>query len=192
MLDQLTHISWITIAGIALAGLGIVYWGNLRRSRNLLLTGLAAVVLACLLVAARTLIVTDRARCEKRTTAIVAAANREDWATFASLLDEHTVVHTVGSQSVAGRKKIVSEVQEKYVGLGVKGVGVRSLESKQDQTLITVDLVVASTQDRTQDYPITTTWQFDYDQTGKDWTLDTITLIRLGNDAAQGLFNAKP
>jgi len=189
MLDQFAHVSWITIVGVAVIGLGLVCWANRRQSRPLLLAGVAGLALAAVLLAGRTLIVTDRARCEKRTAGLVDAANRNDWTAFATLLDEHTVVSTIGTLSIAGRKNIVTEVQARCGELGLKGISVRSLESKQDQTLITVDLVVASLQDATQDRPLTTTWQFDYEQTGKDWTLDTVTLIRVGNEPAQSISN---
>jgi len=189
MLDELTHISWLTIAGVAALGLGLVYWANVRRSRNLFTAGAAAMAVACVLLAARLLIVTDRARCENRTVAIVAAASRADWTALGLLLDEHTVVHTVGTESVAGRRNIVAVVQDRSAAIGLKGVLVRGLESKQNQTLITVDLEAASTQDATEGNPLTSGWQFDYEQTGRDWTLDTITLIRLGNEPAQGIAN---
>ena len=65
----------------------------------------------------------------------------------------------------------------------LKSARITSLEVKQTQTLITVDMTVWTVQDVTMDRPLPSSWQLVWDQTGNDWSLFQITCVSIGNES---------
>jgi hypothetical protein len=170
------------LAVVAAGGVFALIAGFRRLDKKLQRLGIALILIAGIVATLRLVFPTDREKMEKRSRQLVQAVDRQDWNALRTLLDPDTVVgfksHVVG----AGRDGIVAAVKENVDRYNVKSVSVIGIESEQTETLITVPLVVYSIQDVTQGRPMTSTWQLDYQQSGDQWILEKITLLRIGNN----------
>ncbi len=116
------------------------------------------------------LVETDKEHCEHRTRQIVAAVDRRDWTALQSLLDPQTSLEGIylnRDQIVAGAKKTADTI-------GLSSASITSMETKQHDTVITIDVNIYSLQDATLDRPAITSWQFDWSNTGTGWKLQQI------------------
>ena len=64
-------------------------------------------------------------------------------------------------------------------------VTITSIDSRQDQTLITVSLGVLSIQEQTAGRPITSRWEFDWLESAEGWSLYKIRAIEVANRQAE-------
>jgi hypothetical protein len=194
--DFFASAPWWILAVAAAGGVVLFYIGNRRLDKALQRAGIALTLLAILIGVFRFTFPSPRERLETRTRNIVKAVNQRDWLALKTLLDPNTTVGTPQRQipaferpSVAGRDLIVSISQRAVDVWGVKNVWVTGTESQQTETLITVALEVFSSQTSTQDRPVSSSWQFDYEQSGNQWVLNRITLLRVGQENGDQLFN---
>ncbi len=185
--DTLFHMPWWIAAFIILIAGGLFYVGNRRQDKTLQRVGFAAVLIALLLGTVGFLYLTDRQKLEIRTRQIITAVDKADWAKLDTLLDQNTAVGTLSKTIIAGREQTLDVVKDCYTRYGVKSVSVTSLTSVQTQTLITVTVSVKSVQDVTQDTPVFSTWQLDYQKSGSTWILEKITSIAVGNTSSDQL-----
>jgi hypothetical protein len=180
--DLLFYAAWWMLAVVAAGGIFALIAGFRRLDKKLQRLGIALVLIAGIVATLRLVFPTDREKMEKRSRQLVQAIDHQDWNALRTLLDPDTVVgfksHVIGS----GRDGIVAAVKENVDRYNVKSVTVIGIESEQTETLITVPLVVYSIQDATQGRPMTSTWQLDYQQSGDQWILEKITLLRIGNN----------
>ncbi len=181
--DLLFYAAWWMLGVVAGGGIFALIAGLRRLDKNLQRLGIALIVIAAILAAGRLIFPTDREKMEKRSRQLVQAVDRQDWTALRGLLDADTVVGFKSRVVAAGRDAIVASVKENAARYTLRSVWVIGIESEQTETLITVPLVVYSTQDFTQGRPVTSTWQLDYQQSGEQWILEKITLLRIGNDA---------
>jgi len=179
MSELLFHISWWILAA-AVGGIAAFVVGNRRLDKKMQRIGLAVVVLAAVLGLLRFFFPTPRERMEMRTRAIVRAVDHGDWNALKSLLDADTAVCNRTRLLVAGRDNIVQMTRGNCEHFHVQSVSVLGMESRQTDTDVTVSLEVYSEQDPTLGRPETSSWQMDYEQSGSDWVLDKITLLRIG------------
>ena len=180
--DLLFYAAWWMLAVVAAGGIFALIAGFRRLDKKLQRLGIALVLIAGIVATLRLVFPTDREKMEKRSRQLVQAVDHQDWNALRTLLDPDTVVgfksHVIG----ADRDGIVAAVKENVDRYNVKSVTVIGIESEQTETLITVPLVVYSIQDATQGRPMTSTWQLDYQQSGDQWILEKITLLRIGNN----------
>ncbi|MGD0542207.1 MAG: hypothetical protein ABSB33_11875 [Tepidisphaeraceae bacterium] len=181
--DLLFYAAWWMLAVVAAGGIFALIAGLRRLDKKLRLLGIALVLIAAILATLRLSFPTDREKMEKRSRQLVQAVDRQDWTALRGLLDANTVVGFKSRIIAAGRDAIVASVKQNTDRYTLRSVWVIGIESEQTETLITVPLVVYSTQDFTQGRPVTSTWQLDYQQSGDQWILEKITLLRIGNDA---------
>jgi len=167
---------WWLPTGIALAGVVLFFYANVRREWKLRNAGAGVVLLAILLAAISYGVDTDIEKVNKRTKQFVTAVNERDWTTFRSLLDTRTsfAIYRNADELTSGAEKTSDAI-------GLKSVTVFSMEPQQTDTLITVYLAVWSTQDFTMLRPIKSNWQFDWQETSEGWVLRTIR--PLGGDS---------
>jgi len=179
MSELLSRTSWWILAA-AVGGIAAFVVGIRRLDKKLQRIGIAVVVVATVLGLLRFFFPTARERMEMRTRALVRAVDHGDWNALNSLLDAHTIVCTRSGVLAVGRDNIVQKTRANCEHFRVQSVLVLSLESQQAQTDITVSLEVYSEQDPTLGRPETSSWQLDYEQSGDDWVLEKITLLRVG------------
>jgi hypothetical protein len=183
--NLLFYAAWWMLAVIAAAGIFALVAGLRRLDKKLQRLGIALILIAGILGTLRLVFPTDREKLEKRSRLLVQAVDHQDWNALRNLLDANTVVGFKAHIAAAGRDAIVASIKQNCDRYSLKSVSVIGIESEQTQTLITVPLVVYSVQDFTQDRPITSTWQLDYQQYGDQWVLEKITLLRIGNNGAE-------
>ncbi len=182
--NLLFYAAWWMLAVIAAAGVFALIGGLRRLDKKLQRLGIALILIAGILGTLRLIFPTDREKLEKRSRLLVQAVDHQDWNALRNLLDPNTVVGFKAHIAAAGRDAIVASLKQNCDRYSLKSVSVIGIESDQTQTLITVPLVVYSIQDFTQDRPVTSTWQLDYQQYGDQWVLEKITLLRIGNSGA--------
>jgi hypothetical protein len=179
------HIPWWGAAIIVVGGAVMLWVGIRRLDRGMRRVGFAMMVIGVALGVVTKLFPTDRDRMELRTRQIIEAANNQDWPKFQSLLDDETVVQTLLSDISSSPKQITSQVQYRMKIYEVSSLSITHLESTQSDTLITVSVSILSRQSFTQDRPFPSDWQFEYNKSGNRWLLNTVTLLRLGNESAE-------
>jgi hypothetical protein len=185
MNELLFHSSWWLMACIAAGGIVAFVAGNRRLDKNLQRIGLAVLALAAILGLLRFFFPTARERMEIRSRAIVKAVDHQDWNALSSLLDPDTAVCSPSRVLKGGRDQIVAATREVVDSLQVKSISVLSIESVQTETLITVSLEIYSVQEDTQGRPVTSSWQMEYEQSGNQWILQKITVLRVGNETGE-------
>jgi len=180
--DLLFYAAWWMLAVVAGGGVFALISGLRRLDKKLQRLGIALILIAGLIAIGRLIFPTEREKLEKRSRQMVQAVDRQDWNALRSLLDPDTVVGFKSHIAAAGRDRIVTALKEASDRYGLKSVSVIGIESEQTETLITVPLVAYSTQDYLQGRPVTSTWQLDYQQSGDQWVLEKITLLRIGDN----------
>jgi hypothetical protein len=182
--DLLFHASWWMLGVVAGGGVLALIVGLRRLDKKLRRAGIALVVIAGVVGGLRLLFPTDREKLEKRSRQLVETVDRQSWSVLPKLLDADTVVSYKSRTLAAGRDAIVAAVRADWDRYSVKSVHVIGLDSEQTETLITVSLEVYSTQDVTEDRPVLSAWQLDYQQSGDQWVLEKITLLRVGQNSS--------
>jgi hypothetical protein len=185
MQDLLFNTPWWLPTGIVVVGVVLFFMGNQRTEPKTRAAGIAVVALAMVLSLVSYLVDTPKEKCEKRTRAIVESVVKKDWPRLRSLLDQHTSFDTAGGQisqapATNNGPMIATEAESASAAIGLQSVTVPVLESKQDQSLITVTFSAFSVQDRTQGQVVKSSWEFSWQQRGDDWFLQQITLIKIG------------
>lgn len=161
----------------AVLGIGLAVWvyGNNRTQPKLRMAGLGIGLLAVVLVVLSVMVDTPREASEKRTNAIVAAANVKAWDEFQSHFDSNTrLIGLTGAEAIRQRA-------EQYWGnFDFKGATVLGMSSTQAGSLITVEATIYA------DFagPPTSTWAFEYKQRADAITLDNIRLIAITGGVA--------
>jgi hypothetical protein len=167
-----------------LAGIGIyLFWtGNRRSEAKVRNAGLALLAAAIGVMLLSYFVDTPVEKAVKRSKALVYSVEKRDWATMKATLDPTVSLSVMGAQQLyVNRDELIHAAQKGVDQYGVKNIRVLSTTPEETGSLITITMTVMSEQDFTQGYPITTNWQFEWQQTGKEWSLVRITCIKIGN-----------
>ena len=181
MTDLLFDTPWWLPALIAAVGVVLFVTGNNRLERKVKLAGLGAVALAGLLMAVSYFVTTAKEKVLDRTTALIGSIEKQDWATFESLLDEKTSM-----AGYAGRAQLVAGAKASSAKFGLKKAYVTSKTARQDDTLITVTINAMSEQDLPP-YPLQSQWELDWQQRGDRWLLYRITPLSVGGQPGESV-----
>ena len=129
---------------------------------------------------------TDLEKAVKNTKGLVRAVNDRDWAKMQTILDPKASLAVQNSGTPYNdREKIIGGAKAGVDVYGLKNVHILSTETQQAQTSITVTLEVLTEQDFTQGRPLPSTWQFDWLQNAKGWSMTRITCLKIGNSSGQ-------
>jgi hypothetical protein len=183
MNELLFHSSWWLLACVAAGGIAFFIVGNRRLDKNFQRIALAIVAVAAILGMLRFFFPTPRERMENRSRAIIRAFDNSDWTALKNLMDRDTAVCNRSRVLYGGSDAIVSRA--KLAKDHVKSVSILGMDSARTETLITISLELFSTPDENQDRPLTSSWQMDYEQSGDDWVLQKITVLRIGSESNQ-------
>ena len=167
-----------------LAGVGVVlFWtGNSRQEIRVRNAGLGFLAATIAVAALSYLVSTDLEKCVTKSKQLVYSVEKRDWATMKSLLDPGVSLSVLGfTELYVNRDEILDAAQRGVDEQGVKNVRILSTTAERTDTLISVTLSIMSEQDRTQGYPITTSWKFEWQRNGKSWSLQRITCLRIAN-----------
>ncbi len=177
---------WYLPAAIAALGIYLFIYGNRRQDAKLRAVGGTVLLLAVALFFVGRVMETDREIAEQRTRLIVDAVETHDWDALRSLLDPKASVATPNGAVYSNRDLIVGGAQLATEQYGVKNLRVLSLQSRQDDTLITVDIDLLSDQGFTGQ-PFPTSWQFEWQELSAGWTLTRIVCLKIGNETGPNL-----
>jgi hypothetical protein len=176
---------WLWLSAAA-AGCVLFYTGNSRVETRLRNAGLA---LAAVLLAFNFVNETPVQRCRRLTKELAQDIVAQKWDAARNIMEPNTSFGVSGDGSNDGkfdREQVIAAAQSAVTHDGVKSITVTSIEAKRDQTLITVTMTVFTTQDSTLDRPVSTTWEFDWQQGGQRWKLQRLVLLMLdGQNAGQ-------
>ena len=190
--DALFHTPWWLPTLILLAGVVVFYYANNRQETRTRTVGMAITCLGVLLAAVSYFVDTDLEKAEDRTRQIVKAVDGKDWTKLRSLLDPSTSVSIANAVTMyRGADKIAAKAQEASDKYGVQSVTITSTEPRQDQTLITVSVSVVSIQTYVG-APITSRWEFDYQESADGWHLSEIRAMEIGRQQGEGMQHMFP
>jgi hypothetical protein len=173
---------WWLPTTLAFLGIALFWNGNRRTDVKLRNVGLILLLAAVAVLAISHFVDTDLEKAEKQSKRLVRAVEQRDWATLKSILSPTTSLRVLGGTEIYGtRDEIIGGAQKAVDQYGLKNVRILSTTPEQTDTVINITMTIMSEQDFTSGRPITTTWQFEWQQGGKDWTLVQITNVKIGN-----------
>ncbi len=191
MTDLLFDPPWYLPAAIAVLGIYLFIHGNRRQDAKVRAVGVGVALLAVALFFVGRVMETDREIAEKRSRQVVAAVEKHDWDALRALLDPKASVAVPNGAVYSNRDLIVGGAQMATERFGLKNIRVLSLTSRQDDTMITVDIDALSDQGMTGQ-PFPTSWQFEWQELSGGWTLMRIVCLKIGQETGEGLRRSFP
>ncbi|MEA2710278.1 MAG: hypothetical protein QOF78_2879 [Phycisphaerales bacterium] len=174
---------WWLPTTLAFLGIALFWNGNRRRETKVRNAGLLFVLAAGLVLLVSHFVDTDVEKVTKQSKQLVYSVEKRDWATLKTILDPLTSLHVLGgaAEVYGTRDEIIAGAKKAVDQYGLKNVRILSTTPEQTDTVINVTMTIMSEQEFTGGRPITTTWQFEWQQSGETWSLSRITNIKIGN-----------
>jgi hypothetical protein len=187
MLQLDIHFPWWLWIGLAFVGGVLFQTGNRRMERRLRTAGLALVCLAGLMLVVNLLVETPMQRCQRLSKELAEDVVNQRWDRARQIMDPNTSFAVTGSavEGKFNRDQIIAAAQDAVSRYGVKSITVTSVEPVRTDTLITVSMTVFTTQDATMDRPLSTSWEFDWQEIGSNWKLQRLVLLNIGGETSQ-------
>lgn len=167
-----------------LAGLGIyLFWtGNRRQESRVRSAGLGFLAAAVAVLVVSYFVDTALEKAVTRSKQLVRSVEQRDWATMKSILPPGVSLDVLGFAELYGNRDQLIEAARRAVDqYRVKNVRILSTSAEETETLISVTMTIISEQDATLGRPITTNWKFEWQRRGKDWTLEQIHCLKIGD-----------
>jgi hypothetical protein len=170
-------------------GIGILFFisGNKRQQPRARNTGIVIMLLAVALIALNYFVETDKEKVARHTRELVSAVQDANWDKVKSLLSPQVTLGTIKTSIYPNRDALLKGAADCAEQYQLKSAHITSLEVRQVQTQITVDLTVWTVQDITLGRPLPSSWQLVWGQTGNDWSLFQITCLSIGNENINNL-----
>jgi hypothetical protein len=191
MTELLFDPPWYLPAVVAALGIYLFIHGNRRQDSKIRAVGAGVALLAVALFSVGRVMETDREIAERRSRAVVDAVEKHDWNGLRNLLDPKASVAVPNGVVYSNRDVIVGGAQAATEQFGVKNIRILSLTSRQDDTMITVDIDALSDQGMTGQ-PFPTSWQFEWQELSGGWTLMRIVCLKIGQETGEGLRRTFP
>ena len=175
---------WWLPTVLAFLGIALFWNGNRRQEAPVRNAGLLFLLGAVLVLAVSYYVDTDMEKATKQSKLLVYSVEKRDWATLRNILSPTTSLHVLGggAEVYGTRDEIVGGAQKAVDQYGLKNVRILNTTPEQTDTVINITMTIVSDQDFTSGRPITTTWQFEWQQMGGEtWSLTRITNIKIGN-----------
>jgi hypothetical protein len=173
---------WWLPTTLAFIGIALFWNGNRRTDTKLRNVGLALLLAAVAVLAISHFVDTDLEKATKQSKKLVYAVEKRDWATLKAIMSPTTSLHVLGGTELYGtRDEIIAAAQKGVDQYGLKNVHIISTTPEQTDTVINITMTIMSEQDFTGGRPITTEWQFEWQESGATWSLVRITNVKIGN-----------
>jgi hypothetical protein len=184
---------WWLPTTLAFLGIALFWNGNRRTDVKLRNVGLALLLGAVTVLAISHFVDTDVEKAEKKSKALVRAVEKRDWATTKTILDPSCSLSIMGAYDLYDtRDEIIAAAQEGVDRHGLKAVQILSTTPEQTDSLITITMSCATEQETTMGRPITSTWQFEWQQNGNTWSLVRIICQKVANQTGEAAGNQFP
>lgn len=186
-MDLIFSTPWWLPTGLLAVGAALFWSGNKRIDQGMKRLGFGLILAAVLVMIVSSIVETPKEKAIRITKAVINAYKDHDWDKMQSLLDPATKLANYGNRNMimAGAKASIDKP-------GVKDVHVLSIEADQEQTHIGVTTTVVAAIDQAQGRPVTSTWRFDYVNFGGEWTLESITPLRLMGESPDAIVRELP
>jgi len=196
MIDLLFDTPWWLPTLLAGARVVLFWHGNRSQETKRRNAGLLCLLLAAVVCTLSYLVDTDVEKAQKKSKQLAHAVDQRDWTTVKNILAPQTALSMSSARTVyANRDEILYGAKAAVERYGVKNLRILSSTAEKTDTVITVTMTIYTEHEALMGRPITTTWQFDWQQTGKNWDLERITCIKIGNttgEEAQRQFPTAP
>ena len=181
MTDLIFQTPWWLPTLIAAAGVVLFVTGNARTETRVRTAGLAVIGLAILLAVVSYLVDTPRETAEKQSRELCYAFERADWPKMTSILDKSTAVTVLNNTIYPTRDQIIAAAKQAHERYGFKTVRVLSASAEQQDTLITVDVVLLTEQSSAIVQTLNSEWQFIWEKHQEGWILTEVRAVKIGN-----------
>ena len=186
MRELLFDAPWWLPAVLAFLGIALFWNGNRRQEAKVRNAGLLFLLGAVLVLAVSHFVDTDLEKATTDSKRLVYAVEKRDWTTLTAVLSPTTSLHVAPVGEIYGdRNEIIGGAKKAVDQYGLKNVRILSTTAEQTDTVINITMTVMSEQDFTGGRPITTTWQFEWQQMGPSWSLTRITNLKIGNASGE-------
>jgi hypothetical protein len=178
---------WVPIV-LALVGLVLLIGGNKTqgaRSRN---TGLVILSLAILWLILTFVVETPRKACENLARRAVQAATDGDWNGFDQLLESNVDARYVGRNCLSYGRQQVDETARMIVKNSVfPAAFIHNMRSTEHDSLLTVAFTASIDSELTPGHPIPVDWEFDFRQSGGQWRIGEIRVLKVDDTEPEGI-----
>ena len=168
--DLLFATPWWIIVPLIGGGGWIFFIGNARLDRTVKWLGIATILVGVTLMILSRLVETDKERVERESRQIVQSFVDRDWPRLHALLAPETSIPGIYNN----RDALINGAKKTVDAIGLKSAPITSFAITQNDTVMTVNLSILSTQDSTFDRPYPSNWQFDWEDHGTGWLLERI------------------
>ncbi|CAN5615953.1 hypothetical protein BH10PLA1_BH10PLA1_22250 [soil metagenome] len=185
MQDFFFDTPWLVLAGLAVVGVALFIVGNNRTDATLRNVGIGVFVLGILLFLTSWLIDTSKEKCIKNTRELVRAVQDRDWATFDKLVSPRCTVRVPLAGAIYQTGKQLRDATEIAVDkYGLKSNSIMGTDAVDTGDFIKVGVNVLS--DGTA-YPLTTSWEMEWQDTNSGWQLTDLTAIKIANESGAAM-----
>ncbi len=182
MKDILFDTPFWLLAGFAIVGIALFVVGNNRTDRALRNLGLGVLGVGVLLFLMSWFVDTDKEKCLKSTRALVRSVQDRDWTQFDKLLSTSVSVRVPVAGTIYKSRDTLHKATETAVEkFGLRNNSVISLSAQDTGDFIKVSLSVLS--EGSVGYPLTTTWELEWQDLGQGWQLTDLNAVRIGNQS---------
>jgi hypothetical protein len=173
---------WI-LAGLAIVGISLFVAGNNRTDATLRNVGLGVILLGVLLFAVSWFIDTDKEKATKFSRQVVKAVEARDWPVLEQRIAGRFKVTILGSSGVVygTKKEMIDAVKTAVDRFDLKSAKVTKTEASDTGDYIKVLVSVYSEQGYTAGFPLTSGWEFDWQEGSDGWQLTEIIALSVGN-----------
>lgn len=181
-MNLLFDAPWWLPTVLAFVGIALFWNANRRTDIKLRNVAIGLILAAVAVLAISHFVDTDLEKATKNSKKLVYGVEKHDWAAVKGILSPTTSLHQLGGGEIYGtRDEIIGGAKVAVDQYGLKNVHIISTTPEQTDTVINVTMTVMSEQDFTGGRPITTEWQFEWQQSGETWSLVRITNVKIGN-----------
>jgi hypothetical protein len=191
MRDLLFDTPWWLPTSVLVVGVFLFITGNNRQEFRIRTLGMVVAALALVLAVVSYVVDTDREKSEKGTRALVKAVAARDWPTMQNLMAQRASLAVQAAGTVyANRDAVVEGAKMGVERFGLKVARITSMDSQQNQSMVTVTFDALTEQDTVP--LINSTWQMEWQKTADGMKVVRITNLKIGRQTGQGASSQFP
>ena len=192
-MDLILDAPWWLPTSIALLGIVLFVSGNARLDKTLRNAGVGIFLLAVLILLLTLTIDTPKKIARRLSTQLVTDAVTGDWKQFEALLEPDASLRLLGVQSGFNSAAMVTDAARRGAQqVRLHEAHIRSLQVVQTGPLVTTTLDILSEQDEPTAPVLSSSWQFDFEQTSAGWRIRELRALTIGDLNPQQVQHSLP